>query len=118
MIKQVIIIRTDLSMRKGKMIAQGAHASLASIHNITSGGDKHKLFNTWMQSGQTKIVVGIDSEDGLKLLYDQAKNAGLNCAFVIDSGKTEFKQPTATAVCIGPNLNTDIDKITGNLKLL
>ena len=27
MIKQVIIMRTDLNMRKGKMIAQGAHAS-------------------------------------------------------------------------------------------
>lgn len=28
MVKQVIIIRTDLNMRKGKMIAQGAHASV------------------------------------------------------------------------------------------
>ena len=28
MIKQVIVMRTDLNMRKGKMIAQGAHASM------------------------------------------------------------------------------------------
>lgn len=27
-IKQVIVMRTDLNMRKGKMIAQGAHASM------------------------------------------------------------------------------------------
>ena len=27
-IKQVIVMRTDLHMRKGKMIAQGAHASM------------------------------------------------------------------------------------------
>jgi peptidyl-tRNA hydrolase len=27
--KQVIVLRKDLGMRKGKMVAQGAHASLA-----------------------------------------------------------------------------------------
>lgn len=30
MLKQVIIVRKDLNMRKGKMIAQGAHASLTA----------------------------------------------------------------------------------------
>ena len=29
--KQVIVIRKDLNMRKGKMIAQGAHASMKVI---------------------------------------------------------------------------------------
>ena len=29
--KQVIVMRTDLNMRKGKMIAQGSHASLAFL---------------------------------------------------------------------------------------
>lgn len=117
MIKQVIIIRTDLNMRKGKMIAQGAHASLtACLHR--KGSSNLKAFETWLTDGQTKIVVGIDSEEGLKLLYEQAKNVGLNCSYIVDAGKTEFKQPTPTAVCIGPNLNTEIDKITRNLKLL
>lgn len=26
--KQTIVLRTDLNMRKGKMVAQGAHASM------------------------------------------------------------------------------------------
>lgn len=29
--KQVIVMRTDLNMRKGKMIAQGSHASIAFL---------------------------------------------------------------------------------------
>lgn len=29
--KQVIVMRKDLNMRKGKMIAQGSHASMAVI---------------------------------------------------------------------------------------
>ena len=29
--KQVIVLRKDLGMRKGKMVAQGAHASLGAI---------------------------------------------------------------------------------------
>ena len=32
--KQVIIMRKDLGMRKGKMISQGAHASMAAIINL------------------------------------------------------------------------------------
>jgi PTH2 family peptidyl-tRNA hydrolase len=32
--KQVIIIRKDLNMRKGKMIAQGAHASMKAIFDL------------------------------------------------------------------------------------
>jgi PTH2 family peptidyl-tRNA hydrolase len=29
--KQTIVLRKDLNMRKGKMIAQGAHASMRAI---------------------------------------------------------------------------------------
>ena len=29
--KQVIVLRKDLNMRKGKMVAQGAHASMAAL---------------------------------------------------------------------------------------
>jgi PTH2 family peptidyl-tRNA hydrolase len=32
--KQVIVIRNDLNMRRGKQIAQGAHASLKAILNL------------------------------------------------------------------------------------
>jgi PTH2 family peptidyl-tRNA hydrolase len=35
-VKQVIVMRKDLNMRKGKMVAQGAHASMAAVLNMGS----------------------------------------------------------------------------------
>ena len=34
-IKQVIVIRKDLNMRKGKMVAQGAHAAMMFLLGLT-----------------------------------------------------------------------------------
>lgn len=33
-VKQVIVMRKDLNMRKGKMIAQGAHASVDALLSL------------------------------------------------------------------------------------
>jgi len=111
--KQVIIVRKDLNMRKGKMVAQGSHASIgAYLHS----SDKLRL--SWMQSGQTKICVGIDSEDELLAIFKAARSAGLPCYLVSDAGATELPPGTFTAVGIGPADVEEIDKITGNLKLL
>jgi len=33
-VKQVIVLRKDLQMRKGKMIAQGAHASMKVFFDL------------------------------------------------------------------------------------
>lgn len=118
-IKQVIVIRKDLNMRKGKMIAQGAHASMAAIltkrHNIID----NEYITKWLENSFTKIVVGIQNEEDLKAIYVQAVNSGLPCSLITDKGLTEFKGvPTNTAVAIGPGPDYIIDQITGDLKLL
>jgi len=59
--KQVIILRKDLNMRKGKMVAQGAHASLqAVLLNLTSDD-----VDWWRNNGMKKICVSCDSEQEL-----------------------------------------------------
>jgi len=40
--KQVIVMRKDLNMRKGKMVAQGCHASLAVLLNL---GQMHRTMS-------------------------------------------------------------------------
>lgn len=117
MIKQVIIIRNDLNMRKGKMIVQGCHASLGACR-IDASKEHFDDFETWVNTGQTKIAVSCSSETELKALYQQAKDAKLPCSLIKDAGRTEFKEPTYTAVAIGPCKEEDVDKITRNLKLL
>ena len=118
-IKQVIVLRKDLNMRKGKMVAQGAHASMAAIltknHNISD----NKYVEHWLRGDFTKIVVSVNSEEELKSIYAQAINSGLPCSLITDKGLTEFKGvETKTAVAIGPGPDYIINEITGDLKLL
>ena len=126
-LKQVIILRKDLNMRKGKMVAQGAHASIKAILsacNITHHKRGMTLdspieeVNEWLSNLQTKICVGVDSEQALLDIYQKALDTDLPCSLIKDAGLTEFKEPTFTAVAIGPADATEVDKITGSLKLL
>ena len=127
-VKQVIILRKDLNMRKGKMVAQGAHASMAVLLN--AGGqyaDKRMEYvismdddmKEWITGRFTKICVSVDSEQQLLFVHSAAENAKLPCSLIKDAGLTEFDGvPTYTAVAIGPAQSDEIDKITGLLKLL
>jgi len=129
-IKQVIILRKDLKMRKGKMVAQGAHASMAVLLNEgfieewERGERQYRIrlseeMEAWISGIFTKICVSVDSEEELLNIHKQAEDAGLLCSLIQDAGLTEFDGvPTYTAVAIGPADSEDIDKITGELKLL
>lgn len=116
--KQVIVLRKDLNMRKGKMVAQGCHASLCSLMFPAGHKASQDTTKDWFKNGQKKICVGVESEEELKEVFDQAFAAKLPCYHVLDSGITEFGEPTYTAVGIGPADEKLIDKITGGLKLL
>lgn len=125
MTKQVIILRKDLNMRKGKMVAQGAHASLKvaiELERMSVMWDEHtheKAYREWINGLQTKVCVGVSSEQELLDIYSRALDAGLPCSIITDAGKTEFDGiPTKTSVAIGPASAEEIDKITGNLTLL
>ena len=131
-IKQVIVMRTDLGMRKGKMIAQGAHASMKVFFDQMldtgdsckelgprEGWDWHGAVLPWMEGRFTKVCVQVDSEAALLAIVDQAKAARAPVALIQDSGATEFGGvPTHTCCAIGPADATLIDPITGGLKLL
>jgi len=117
--KQVIVLRKDLNMRKGKMVAQGAHAYMAAILNHSNEVIDHGFIKDWLEASFTKICVSVDSEEELVELFNRANYFKLPCALIKDSGRTEFKGiPTYTAVAIGPGPTDLIDKITGDLKLL
>lgn len=136
-VKQVIVMRKDLGMRKGKMIAQGAHASIGSLLTYfsklkyTTDIDKSNnwiyecrfkegsVLDQWLNGSFTKICVSVNSEEELLDVYKKAKKANLPCKLITDSGLTEFNGiPTNTCVGVGPFLSEEIDKITGNLPLL
>jgi len=126
-VKQVIVVRKDLNMRKGKIAAQVAHASMKFLidNNEAERGDEIvvKLSPdeaSWLMSGSfTKIVVGIDSEEALENLIFQAEMADVEVHPIIDSGATEFNGvKTLTCAAFGPCTAEQLDRLTGNLKLI
>jgi PTH2 family peptidyl-tRNA hydrolase len=137
-IKQVIVWRNDLKVRKGKMVAQCCHASMkaildaASTFTIKSDDPKQKdlrayTFNSgsppikWLDNIFTKILVYVESEKELMDVYNHALSFNVNmpCSLIIDAGRTEFHGvPTPTCVAVGPWPSHIIDKITGSLPLL
>ena len=127
MIKQVIVMRKDLGMRRGKQIAQGCHASMKVFFDrieYCDNGDMKmnnisKEMEEWINGIFTKICVSVESEEELMEIYNKAKEAKLPNALIQDAGKTEFDGvPTKTCLAIGPHKAEKINKITGDLKLL
>lgn len=121
-LKQVIVMRTDLNMRKGKMIAQGAHASIWCMIGLVFDLPGNRTIDAniarWISQGMTKICVRCNSEAELMEIAAKARAAGLRCHVIRDAGHTEFDGPTRTCLAIGPNLASEVDEITGGLKLL
>ena len=127
MTKQVIVMRKDLNMRKGKMVAQGAHASLAAFMSLASERTPERLridiepgsaLDAWLNGRFTKICVGADTEEEVRRAHAEAAEAGLPAALIVDAGLTEFAGPTLTCCAIGPAASADIDMITRKFKLL
>lgn len=130
-VKQVICMRTDLKMPKGKMVAQGAHASMKVLMEMmdhSAGCGSGEWFMSldmkgpaykWLTGIFTKICVRVDSLDQLHEIYEAAGYSGLPRALITDNGLTCFNGvPTDTCCAIGPWWEDVINEITGDLKLL
>jgi len=114
MIKQVLVLRHDLKVRKGKLIASGAHAAIGALAK-----SKPEDIKKWEEDGCTKICVSVPDENALLQLRLDAWVAQLPYYLVQDAGRTEFHgEATYTALGIGPADADAIDKITGTLPLL
>lgn len=134
--KQVIVMRNDLrnksgeKLRKGKLIAQGAHASVGAILYLMDkiygvGCEeigrtliyRNSAVKEWLTGKFTKICVYVETEEALLDLHHRALVANLPCALIEDAGLTEFDKPTNTALSIGPAWDIEIDALTGELPL-
>ncbi len=115
-LKQVIVVRNDLKMGKGKLAVQVAHASVSSLEQARKY--KPKWVETWFSENQRKICVKINSEKELRILKGQIDDAQIPNALIEDAGLTQLEPGTVTCLGIGP-LPTEIaDRFTGELKLL
>ncbi|MEM4311366.1 MAG: peptidyl-tRNA hydrolase Pth2 [Nitrososphaerales archaeon] len=114
--KQVIVVRKDLKMGKGKLASQVSHASLTSA--LLTKEKKARWFKEWWNKGQAKIVLRVDSLEELMSLKKKADELNLINTLIQDKGLTQLEEGTTTCLAIGPAPDNIIDKVTGKLKLL
>ncbi|MEK6904116.1 MAG: peptidyl-tRNA hydrolase Pth2 [Nanoarchaeota archaeon] len=111
--KQVILVRGDLKLSRGKLATQAAHASFEAGMK-----SERKKLEAWRDEGAKKVVLKVRDEKELTHFFNEAKKMGFAAALIKDAGHTEVKPGTITAVGIGPDEEKEIDKLTGKLKTL
>jgi len=111
--KQCLVLRDDLKMSCGKKCAQAAHASIGAFERA----DKVSRAK-WLDEGQKKVVLKVNSDRALFELRVLAEQAGISSVIIQDAGMTEIPPGTVTALGLGPAKNADLDRITGGLSLL
>ena len=111
--KQVILVREDLKLPKGKLGSQVAHASV----DATLKSDK-KIIEVWKKEGGKKVVLKVKDEKELLKCKQMAEDIGLKTALVKDAGRTVLEPGTMTCLGIGPDLEEKIDKVSGKLKMV
>lgn len=114
--KQVIVVRTDIKMSKGKIAAQAGHAAVSAAEYARK--NRPEWWSPWINEGQCKIALKVSSEKEILELERRARTANLPIALIVDRGLTELPPETTTCLGIGPAPSNKIDSITGNLRLL
>ncbi len=111
--KQCIVVRDDLKLSKGKLAVQVAHAAVLA-YEIASD----EVREAWKESGQKKVVLRVAALQDLFELKEIARKHGLPAVLITDAGLTEVPPGTITVLGIGPAEVVELDKLTGDLKLL
>lgn len=110
--KQVILVRQDLKLPKGKAAAQAAHASVEAVLQ-----SEKAMVKSWRNEGMAKIVLKVKDLKELRSYNQAAKDVGLVTAVITDAGKTTVAPGTTTCMAIGPDYSDRIDAIVQDLKL-
>ena len=63
--KQVILVRADLKLPKGKMSAQAAHAAVDAVLKA-----EKEVVTTWKEAGMKKVVLKVKDDKGQEQFFD------------------------------------------------
>ena len=111
--KQVILVREDLKLPKGKLAIQVAHASL----DAASKSDK-EIGEKWKSQGAKKVALKVSDDKELFKYMSMLENEGIKVSLIKDAGHTVVEPGTITCLGAGPDSEDKIEKITGKLKLV
>ena len=113
--KLVILVRNDLNMSTGKIVAQTAHAVVDATLKSYSGTTH---FWKWKSNGETIIALKVKNEKTLLTIMDIANRKHVPHGYIVDEGRTQVTPDTITVGFVGPDNEEKINKLVGQLKLL
>ncbi len=117
--KMVLVVRTDLNMTKGKIVAQCCHAAVSVVSDLLHHSDK-KILDAWEESGSTKvgynhpfsyihtnlnflkIALKAPNLDEIIKIYKEAKSSNIPTDYIQDAGRTQIPEGSVTVVAVGP----------------
>jgi PTH2 family peptidyl-tRNA hydrolase len=114
--KQIVVVRTDLQLGKGKIAAQSSHASLGAYKKVLSSHPE--IVKAWEREGQEKVVLKVMNDDELIEYFQRAKDKGIPVEMIRDAGRTQIEPGTITCFAAGPWDEKELDEIFSKLKLL
>lgn len=109
--KAVLLVRDDLGMSKGKVLAQAMHAA----YTLGRRG-RGLVYRAWEIQGQKKVVLRV-SEEEMKRRVAECRREGINVVEIKDAGHTQVEPGSWTVSLVGPEDEEKLNKITGDLKL-
>lgn len=112
----MIVVRRDLGMGLGNIAAMVAHAAVLSaeksrLTDITT-------FTKWLESGQAKVILKVQSLEELVELRQTAEDLSLSVVSIDGIDPMQATVSTWTCICIGPAKSILVDRVTSHLKLL
>ena len=114
--KQVIVVRRDLDMGRGKVAVQVAHAAVSAAEEARKRFTE--WWDAWLREGQCKVAVRVDSKKEILELERKSRELRLPFALITDRGLTQIEPGTVTCLAIGPAPSSLVDTLTGGLNLL
>ncbi|RUS73404.1 hypothetical protein EGW08_018843 [Elysia chlorotica] len=115
--KMVFVVNAELGMGVGKVAAQVAHAALSLFRNMIDSDAKAEMLMVWGHMGETKIVLRGENSTQLEALSQHASSLGLDSYLVQDAGHTQVAPGSRTVLGVFGKV-TEVDRVTGTLKLL
>ena len=102
--KQVMVVRTDIKMGKGKIAAQCCHAAIGAYKQA----DKEKI-RKWENEAYAKVVLKAPTLQDLYNLRELARAKGVAYYLVTDAGRTQLPKSTVTVLGLGPDEDDVLD---------
>ena len=114
--KMCLVLRSDLGMSTGKLIAQACHAAVGASE--LGKKENHRAWRSWRDEGGKKVALEAESLEELEDLSKRADELDIVNIIIQDAGMTEVPLGTVTALGLGPDLVERMNKVTGSLPLI